>query len=107
MGAVVSCIRSLCQTIGACIMTVINGIAGVIQAIISAIASFFGKSSLHTIQHQSSSPALPAGDPDAVEAESEQVMSSTLSVPASDSTPFNNHEKFALKRAVGTSSKGW
>ncbi|KAG9236070.1 hypothetical protein BJ875DRAFT_245580 [Amylocarpus encephaloides] len=41
MGAVVSCIRSLCQTIGSVLMAIINGIASVLQAIISGIASFF------------------------------------------------------------------
>merc|ERR1712093_396992 len=38
MGAVVSCIKSLFQTIGACIMAVVNGIAGMLKAIVS----FFG-----------------------------------------------------------------
>ncbi|PVH84892.1 hypothetical protein DL98DRAFT_382974, partial [Cadophora sp. DSE1049] len=35
-------IKSLFQTIGACIMAVVNGIAGILKAIINAIASFFG-----------------------------------------------------------------
>jgi len=41
MGAVVSCIESLFQTIGACLMAIVNGIASVLQAIIGAIAAFF------------------------------------------------------------------
>merc|ERR1712093_149980 len=35
MGAVVSCIKSLFQTIGACIMAVVNGIAGMLKAIVN------------------------------------------------------------------------
>ncbi|KAH6679439.1 hypothetical protein B0J14DRAFT_649828 [Halenospora varia] len=41
MGAVVSCIRSLCQTIGACLMAIVNGIASILQAIVGGIAAFF------------------------------------------------------------------
>ncbi|TVY47214.1 hypothetical protein LOCC1_G002421 [Lachnellula occidentalis] len=41
MGAVVSCIQSLCQTIGACLMAIVNGIASILQAIVGGIAAFF------------------------------------------------------------------
>jgi len=41
MGAVVSCIRSLCQTIGSVLMAIVNGIASVLQAIVGGIAAFF------------------------------------------------------------------
>lgn len=34
-------IKSLCQTIGACLMAIVNGIASVLQAIVGAIAAFF------------------------------------------------------------------
>jgi len=34
-------IKSLFQTIGACLMAIVNGIAGVLTAIVGAIASFF------------------------------------------------------------------
>jgi len=42
MGAVVSCIKSVFQTIGNAIMAVISGIGNIIKAIINAIVSFFG-----------------------------------------------------------------
>ncbi|KAF8859381.1 hypothetical protein BDZ45DRAFT_742419 [Acephala macrosclerotiorum] len=41
MGAVISCIENICQTIGRCLMAIVNGIASVLQAIIGAIASLF------------------------------------------------------------------
>ncbi|RDL36520.1 uncharacterized protein BP5553_05872 [Venustampulla echinocandica] len=44
MGAVVSCIRGLCQAIGSCLMAIVNGVASILQGIIGAIAAFFGKS---------------------------------------------------------------
>ncbi|KAH8803185.1 hypothetical protein F5884DRAFT_861517 [Xylogone sp. PMI_703] len=41
MGAVVSCIRGLLQTIGAALMAVVNGIGAILRAIIDAIVTFF------------------------------------------------------------------
>ncbi|KAL9131435.1 MAG: hypothetical protein Q9217_000649 [Psora testacea] len=39
MGAVVSCIKSVFQAIGACLMAVVNGIGSALQAIIAGIVN--------------------------------------------------------------------
>ncbi|EXJ89121.1 hypothetical protein A1O3_02185 [Capronia epimyces CBS 606.96] len=41
MGAVVSCIESICRTIGSVLMAIVNGIGAILTAIINGIVSFF------------------------------------------------------------------
>jgi hypothetical protein len=41
MGAIVSCIRGICETIGSVLMAIVNGIGAIIMAIINGIVSFF------------------------------------------------------------------
>ncbi|KAK5048060.1 hypothetical protein LTR84_006250 [Exophiala bonariae] len=41
MGAVVSCVQSLCRTIGSVLMAIVNGIGSIITAIVNGIVSFF------------------------------------------------------------------
>jgi len=41
MGAVVSCIRSVFQTIGSILMAIVNGIGRIITAIVNGIVSLF------------------------------------------------------------------
>merc|ERR1712225_70296 len=54
MGAVVSCIKSLFQTIGACIMAVVNGIAGMLKATQRAMSEHS-----HPTRHQTKPARLP------------------------------------------------
>ncbi|KAK5092014.1 hypothetical protein LTR24_005662 [Lithohypha guttulata] len=41
MGAVMSCLRSLCQTIGNVLMAIVNGIGSILTAIVNGIVSLF------------------------------------------------------------------
>ncbi|KIV98191.1 hypothetical protein PV10_01868 [Exophiala mesophila] len=41
MGAVVSCIQSLCRTVGNVLMSIVSGIGAIITAIVNGIVSFF------------------------------------------------------------------